>query len=260
MLTVSALTHGDGFSISMVTCRDDQTGWSEPEEQDGYDVVLVRQGRFRHSADGCSVDLDRTLGYLRRPGGEERFAHPWGGDVCTWIRLEASLWQDLAGDHSPSVFPIDAGLDLTHRRMLAATRALDTADEVTHHLHALLASILIRRDDRAPREADRAIVCAAREAILLDHPNSRALTLLAAALGVSPFRLSRAFSRQVGVPMTQYRNRVRLARVLDRLEQGENELARLAAELGFADQGHLCRNVRQQLGHTPTALRRMLSS
>jgi AraC-like DNA-binding protein len=75
---------------------------------------------------------------------------------------------------------------------------------------------------------------------------------------VSPFRLSRAFSREMGVPLTRYRNRVRVAQVLDRLEQGEDSLARLATDLGFADQAHLCRTTRQHLGQTRTALRHVL--
>lgn len=51
---------------------------------------------------------------------------------------------------------------------------------------------------------------------------------------------------------------VRCGRALDRLERGERSLGILAADLGFADQAHLCRTVRQHLGHTPTALRRLL--
>ncbi|PWU61582.1 hypothetical protein DLE60_04880 [Micromonospora globispora] len=35
--------------------------------------------------------------------------------------------------------------------------------------------------------------------------------------------------------------------------------AELAAELGFADQAHLTRTVRAQLGHTPGEVRRLLS-
>ncbi|MGH3679627.1 MAG: helix-turn-helix domain-containing protein, partial [Natronosporangium sp.] len=81
---------------------------------------------------------------------------------------------------------------------------------------------------------------------------------LARLLGVSPYRLSRAFQRQVGVPLTRFRNRVRVAEALDRLEQGEPSLAGLAAELGFADQAHLTRTVRAHLGHTPGRLRRLL--
>jgi len=109
------------------------------------------------------------------------------------------------------------------------------------------------------QRADRTAVTAARAAIQADHPAAQALMPLAALLSISPFRLSRAFSNEMGVSLTRYRNHVRLKRVLDRLEEGEDNLAVLAADLQFADQAHLCRTVRQHLGHTPTALRRLLN-
>ncbi len=39
---------------------------------------------------------------------------------------------------------------------------------------------------------------------------------------------------------------------------GARSLALLAADLGFADQAHLTRTVREHTGHTPAALRRAL--
>jgi AraC-like DNA-binding protein len=51
-----------------------------------------------------------------------------------------------------------------------------------------------------------------------------------------------------------------VTRALDRLEAGEARLAILAADLGFADQAHLCRVMRDHLGHPPTALRRLLAA
>ena len=60
--------------------------------------------------------------------------------------------------------------------------------------------------------------------------------------------------------LTRYRNRVRVANALDRLEAGEPSLAALAADLGFADQAHLCRTVHDHLGHTPTTLRKLLKA
>ncbi|WP_091202512.1 helix-turn-helix domain-containing protein [Micromonospora narathiwatensis] len=60
------------------------------------------------------------------------------------------------------------------------------------------------------------------------------------------------------LPEDRYRNRLRVGRALDRLEEGVDSLAGLAAELGFADQAHLTRTVRAQLGHTPGQLRRLL--
>jgi len=148
--------------------------------------------------------------------------------------------------------------------LLGVARTADLSYAVTQHLLDLLGNALTQASASAlahaqVRGSDRAAVAAAREAILADDPAASGLLPLAASLSISPFRLSRAFTREVGISLTRYRNRVRLARALDRLEQGEDNLALLAAELGFADQAHLCRTARQHLGHTPTALRRMLS-
>ncbi|MGW0732462.1 helix-turn-helix transcriptional regulator [Streptomyces sp. NPDC002851] len=74
-----------------------------------------------------------------------------------------------------------------------------------------------------------------------------------------PYHLSRSFSRELGVSVTRYRHRVRIGRALDRLEEGESSLGTLAADLGFADQAHMTRTLRQYLGRTPTALRRLLA-
>jgi AraC-like DNA-binding protein len=108
--------------------------------------------------------------------------------------------------------------------------------------------------------SDRALVDQAREAIAAGHPDGNGLVPLARLLRTSPYRLSRAFTRELGVSLTRYRNRVRVGAVLDRLAGGEQRLAELAADLGFADQAHLTRTVRQQVGHTPAALRRLLRS
>jgi AraC-like DNA-binding protein len=53
--------------------------------------------------------------------------------------------------------------------------------------------------------------------------------------------------------------RLRARAALERLAGGQSDLASLAADLGFADQSHLCRVVRDGTGHAPSALRRMLT-
>lgn len=100
----------------------------------------------------------------------------------------------------------------------------------------------------------------AREVIAADHAAAGGLLPLAEFLGVSPYQLSRAFTRELGISLTQYRNRVRVGRALERLEDGEPSLATLAADLGFADQAHLTRTIRRHVGHTPTAVRRLLTT
>ena len=64
---------------------------------------------------------------------------------------------------------------------------------------------------------------------------------------------------RVSISLTRYRNRVRVSRAMDQLAQGERSLADLAARLGFADQAHLTRTIREHLGHAPSTLRRLLA-
>ncbi|MBN6055689.1 helix-turn-helix transcriptional regulator, partial [Nonomuraea sp. RK-328] len=193
-----------------------------------------------------------------------------GGDVCTALRLSPRLWRTLAGERgrpARSTVYVDARLDLVHRRLLAATRSGDPAYELTEALLPLVATALSRAappppdtgGSRRPGRAAGAVVDAAREAIASGHEAAGGLLPLAELLSVSPYRLSRAFTSELRVSLTHYRNRVRVGRALDRLEAGEESLARLAADLGFADQAHLTRTIRRHAGHTPAALRRLLS-
>ncbi|MET9324710.1 AraC family transcriptional regulator [Streptomyces sp. NPDC003038] len=267
MLTSTVLATRPGFRITAVNCRDDHTRWSEAEVREDYRVVLVRRGQFRRQAAGTPAEVDPTMAYLGVPGEEERFAHPAsGGDACTSISLTPALWRVVAGEDArparQSVY-VDARLDLAHRRVLASARTGDVDHAVTEELLGLLSATVGQALDGAvptsvPGRDEATLVAAARHAIGEAHPASEGLLPLAELLGVSPYRLSRSFTRELGVSLTRYRNRVRIGRALDRLDAGEDSLATLAADLGFSDQAHLCRTMRQYLGHTPTALRRLL--
>ncbi len=251
MLAVTTLVAAPDVTVSTVVCRDHRRHWCDAEVPGEFRLVLVRSGRFRRASPRGTGDLDPTFGYLSRPGVEERFAHPAGGDVCTSIALAPARWEALCG--SADYFYVDARIELAHRRLLAAD---DPAFALLEGLLTLVSATVGMC--RAAGE-DRGLVAAAREAILADEPASRGLFTLADRLGVSPYRLSRAFPRELGVSITHYRNRIRVGRALERLEQGEPSLARVAADLGFADQAHLTRTVRAHTGHTPGALRRKLA-
>ncbi|MFS8099877.1 helix-turn-helix domain-containing protein [Lentzea alba] len=253
MLSFVDLAASPEFTVSSVDCHDDHRGWSAEQPRADVRLVLVRRGGFRRRVRGITTDLDPTVGYLGLPGEEEHFAHPAGGDVCTSISLTPHLWRTMAGDTprlDGSSLYIDARLDLAHRRLLAHRPALAhdhpraTADDeslvglVAAAIHQLVATTT----PDTGTAGDRALVGRAREVI--GNGGGTTLISLADLLGVS---------------LTRYRNRVRVARALDRLEAGEPSLAALAADLGFADQAHLCRTVREHVGHTPTALRRLLA-
>jgi AraC-like DNA-binding protein len=61
------------------------------------------------------------------------------------------------------------------------------------------------------------------------------------------------------VTISQLRSRLKVRQALDRLADGQRDLAALAAEAGFADQAHLTRTVRRETGHTPGQLRALLA-
>jgi AraC-like DNA-binding protein len=256
------------FTITAVACQNDHRDWSAAESHNDFRVVLARRGRFRRMTRGVCADIDPTVAYLGVPDEEEHFAHPAGGDGCTSISLTPALWRAMAGESprvTTSTVYVDAQLDLTHRRFLAAARTRDIDYAAAERLIDLITHI-VKQVVAAPTPAsapahgsERALVAAARRIIGDGHPAANGLFPLAALLGVSPYRLSRAFGRELGVSLTRYRNRVRVARALDRLEAGEAHLGLLAADLGFADQAHLCRTVREHVGHTPTVLRRLLA-
>lgn len=260
VLTITQLAARPDFAVSKVVCREHHRRWSDAETPRAHRLVLVRSGRFRRTSRHGPTDLDPTLGYLSHPAVEERFAHPAGGDVCTAISITPARWARLCGDAARATFYVDARVDLAHRRLLAATTADDPDYAVVEQLLGLLAAGPIPAAASTGTSHDRLLVAQAREAILSGDPAAERLLSLADHLRVSPYRLSRAFPREIGVSVTRYRNRVRVGRVMERLAEGEQSLAGLAADLGFADQAHLTRTVREHLGHTPAALRRVLGS
>ena len=62
-----------------------------------------------------------------------------------------------------------------------------------------------------------------------------------------------------GVTLSRHRMRLRARDALERLSGGERDLARVAADSGFADQSHLCRVVLRETGHSLSALREALT-
>ncbi|MBQ0905142.1 AraC family transcriptional regulator [Micromonospora sp. U21] len=257
MRSSRTLVRQPDFAVHAVHCRDDHTGWSRPEPVTGYTIVLARRGGFRRRGRAGEEFVDPTVGYLTTPGEEERFAHPAGGDDCTSVHVSPRLWREMLDERpAPAVVHLDARVDLAHRLLLRATRRPEAGFAAAERLVRLVGTATGPAVGAPQR--DRPVVEAARSALHDGGPQAEGLVPLARSLGVSPYRLSRSFQALVGVPLTRYRNRLRVGRALDRLAEGTPSLAELAAELGFADQAHLTRTLRAHLDHPPGELRRML--
>ncbi|MFD0470014.1 helix-turn-helix domain-containing protein [Nonomuraea thailandensis] len=217
------------------------------------------------------MTVEPATGYLHLPGEEMRFAHPAGGDVCTAVAFagdELTPGDELAtGDELTAgvraaarsrAVRVDARLELAHRLLL---RSGDDPGFAAAEAVLGLLRLALReqpRDSPPPGRADLAE--RAREAVLADPLAGAGLVELARLLETSPSHLSHTFRHHVGMPLSRYRNRVRVSRALARLDQGETDLAALAAGLGFSDQAHLTRVMRAELGHTPGRVRALLAS
>lgn len=267
MLTSATLATTDQFELRDVRCRSTTTGWSRTDVAASHVVVLVRDGSFRRRVAGRETLADPTVAYFVRPGDEEAFGHVrQGRDTCTAVELTedflAGMWGGEPGLPGDAV-PTPAALDLEHRRLLAAAGSVD-ASEVTERVSRLVSSLLhqvhparVHAGRPATVGARARLVAEARQALTADP--SLGLAELARLGAVSPHHLSRIFRAHTGETVTRHRNRLRCRVALERLAAGHTDLARLASDLGFADQAHLSRSLRREVGAPPSWLRRELA-
>lgn len=268
MLKVRTALDRDGVKIADVACRHGQ-GRGEAEEAPDRAIVFVRRGCFVRRDEAGEVLLDATTAYCMNPGDEHRYDHPGhGGDDCTTLFLDADLAASIWGG-APTLpsgsLPSSPRFDLEHRLLLAGARRGADPEELAERAILLAAAALEQGDARrtasgrpATVQVRRRLTDAVREALSADP--GRSLPDLARSLAVSPHHLSRVFHAVHGSTISRHRMRLRARGAMERLAAGERNLARLAADLGFADQGHLCRVVRAETGQTPTALRLALAS
>jgi AraC-like DNA-binding protein len=261
------LARTDGVSVVDVRCEW-HAGGQMRETFQTFGLCLVRRGTFIRQRGQDELIADSTNAYFEQPGIEQLIRHPHaGGGRTTVIVLSHEAMTRYAGDVvvPDRLIPVGPELQLRHARLLAEVRAgLDEPE-----LHARLAWLIGRLVETASpgrltarrlatTRSHRRIVERAREAIAAD-PSSLDLAGIAAELGHTPYHVSRVFHRATGTTLTAYRNAVRVAVAIDRISQGDEKLAELAADLGFVDQSHLARTLRRAAGMSPSRLRHSLT-
>lgn len=92
-----------------------------------------------------------------------------------------------------------------------------------------------------------------------ESPASVSLESLARDAGVHHVHLSRSFAKSYGQPLSIYRRRVMAMRAARILIDDAESPAYAAGAAGFADQSHLNRVMRRELGLTPSRLKRLFS-
>ena len=260
--TGRCLGHFDGIDLIEAWCGLDGKRFTRPAYGSVHRLLLPRSGAFLLRVNRQEIFVDSASAVLTRPGDELSVAHPLGcGEAFTAMELRPDLMARLPATHR---LPVDDQLDLRHRLLVASCRwgADDLA--VSEQVHAILdrlAAAAGTPPDGPTRPATatvhRRLVAAAREALAAAR-FALGLEEIAALVNCSPHHLSRVFRAVTGETLTAYRNRMRIRAVLADVQDGAGSLRTLAADYGFADQAHLTRAVRRQLGHPPSAVRRML--
>lgn len=133
------------------------------------------------------------------------------------------------------------------------TAALEDRVGTSEGLVAKTSALARWLEERAElnRERDRGALRAARAAQVLGVTPALALEQLARQTNVSRRQLERDFARWLGTSPGHWAQVAR-TQSLSRLARAGGRLADMAAQLGFADQSHMCNAVKQLTGLSPT--------
>ena len=135
-----------------------------------------------------------------------------------------------------------------------------TPEEAEDDLWGLLDAITAGPPARRPRPVPPWLLRARErldDEVAGDRPTP-SVTALAGDADVHPVALARAFRREFGCSPTAYRRRLRVRKATALLSSTGLTAVEVALAAGFADQSHMCRDVRTELGTTPGRLRRAL--
>jgi AraC family transcriptional regulator len=214
--------------------------------------------------------------YNRRQAYERRPVCP-DGDRCDWFAVSQDLLRAALTDRDPSAAEADRPIRFTHARADASTYLLQRRLFIAATDHAGVDELDI--EERVVALLDRVLALAYRKRSRSRGPAlpsasgladsakawmaprvTQAVTLanVARAIGCSIFHLCRSFRRATGQTLHQYREEVRLRLALERLEQGERDLTRLALESGYSSHSHFTAAFHRSFGTPPSTMRKLL--
>lgn len=265
MATIRALCVTPRLAIHDVACRSARSARGALRGGESTHVVFVRHGAFAMHVGGDDYIADPCTALVSWQDTEYRISHPGdAGDDCTVIELDAALAGELLGGlrrHrdvelrlAPRVQAAYAGLVAVLRRWRGDRLACEEA------ALDLVRTAVAAGAPRTPGHRARRDVALAAVERLNDAPAvNHSVSSLSAEIGCSPGHLMHAFRAETGTTLRRYRLQLRLAAALHRLAAGHDDLARLAAELGFASHAHLTDSLSRLIGVAPRQVRRELA-
>lgn len=251
-----------------VTCHAPRSGCSGEERCNATQIVMPHRGVFILHHRGVPIVADPNTALLFGMGDTYQISHPVdGGDQCTVLIFPPDIVEDALGSietrhrivHTATQLSIH---ELTHTMTTGGPDRLEAEESAILVLNALAkdfnSSLPLSRQQMNEFQQRRVEEV---RALLASHPTEAwHLASIARTVYCSPFHLARQFRAVTGESIARYLLRLRLAIALDCLAQGENDLARLAVELGFAHHSHFSARFRSVFGTTPTEARKTLTN
>ncbi|HEY1911227.1 MAG TPA: AraC family transcriptional regulator [Vicinamibacterales bacterium] len=236
-------------------------------------VVIRHYGGTPFIADPTIVTL-----YNRRQAYERRALSP-DGDRCDWFAIAPAVIREAIGQHDPHAADRERPIRFTHaavdsptylaqRRLFVQAASGQDVDalHIDESVVGLLDAVLDRAYARSvrgpgqPSSTSAAELASATKSWLLARiAEPLTLVRIADAIGCSMFHLCRAFRRATGITVHGYRDQVRLRLALERIEQGERDLTRLALDLGYSSHSHFTAAFRHAFAMPPSVVRRTLT-
>jgi AraC family transcriptional regulator len=235
--------------VSLVHYRPnvDQT----PHEHERAQVSFLLGGALREAtSSGEAFSHRRSSGI--KPGGQ-RHAATFGPEGALMLSVEMS--PGLKVTRPPCDWrPLDRTGESLIRRILTS----DDASMIGDFARDLTALADATDRDQAPTAPPRWL--SELKAALDDAPSETRIDRAAREIGVHRGHLSRAFTAAYGLPPSLYRTRSLAMRGVSMALAGHERLASVAAAAGFADQSHMARTVRAQMGLPVSRLRALLAA
>jgi len=226
---------------SLVACR-----WVRDvgEDESSDSTLILPDG----SVDLIWRDGELTLAGLDRTA---RLGPVAAGDRYIGVRLRPGVAGAVLGIPANEVVDEQVGLD-----QVLGGEADELAERLGEndgedHVFAVLEQVVSSRVEDG--DTDSLVLAATRR---LGFPGSR-VDSLADSLGISDRQLRRRFHRAVGYGPKTLDRVLRFRRLVSAAPEvaaGQDDLARLAADLGYADQAHMTRDCVELSGLTPARL------
>jgi AraC family transcriptional regulator len=218
-------------------------------------VTFVMHGAYHERLSGTTRDCGIRAAVVH-PAGERHADEFTRAAVCLNVQPDAGWLQTVASRGAVIDAPVLLASSGASRIALRLGRELNHSDPFSPMVIEGLMLELFAETARQP-DARRipAWLCSVRQTVVSRFRERLSLASLAAAAGVHPTHLARAFRRHYGCTIGELQRELRVEYAMQRMSAGDTP-GTVAADAGFADQSHLTRTFRALAGNTPAAFRR----